>query len=68
MPFGEEYSNIQFKGYKKTKLLEIYRNVKMTESTFDKLNEIATNEGRSFAVQAGIFMKQGMIEYTRRQK
>lgn len=50
------------------KELELYRNVKLTESTFDKLNEIATNEGRSFAAQAGIFLKAGMKQYTRRNK
>ena len=45
------------------KEMEFYRNVKMTESTVDKVNLISTAENRSFAAQAKIIFEIGLKQY-----
>ena len=50
------------------KELEFYRNVKMSESTVDKVNKISSQEKRSFAGQARLIFELGLKEYEKVNK
>ena len=59
---------INIKGENMPKELEFYRNVKMSESTVDKVNEISSQKARSFAGQAKLIFELGLKEYERTNK